>query len=176
VFNDGDATSSQSTGAIDISGDNISVTSGKTGMAVLSSSEENESTCGRGSIVMSESFRSALPMDDSRLEATCSATESQTDNMIALISVFRVIAGTKVRFSPGDSLSTVSGVGETSIAVSSGSRGVTASRVASSTCRNPGTASISLTSNMIPNRSSSRKTSDGFTIGLAINVEFSTRG
>jgi len=183
VFNSGDTTSSQSTRTVDISGDNISTTSRETSVTIFSTSEENEGTWGRTSVIMSESFRSVLPVNESRVETTSRATKGQTNNVIAFSSVFSVIGGTNVSFSPGDSLSTVSRVGKTSITVSirgsgsrSGGRGITASRIASSTRRNPGTTDVSLTSNMIPDISSARKASDSFTIGLAINVEFSIGG
>jgi hypothetical protein len=174
VFNSGDATSSQRTRTIDISGDNITTTSGKASVAILSSSEENEGTCGRGSIVVSESFRSALPMNDSGLEATCRTTESQTNNVIALSSIVSIEGGTKVSFSPGDSLSTISGVGETSIAVSrrSGGRGVTAGTSRLTIIGNESTADVSSPGrNVVPDGGRSRETTDSVTVDLAVDFE-----
>jgi len=178
AFNLSNATSSQSARTIDISGDNITTTSRKASMAIFSTSKEHQGAWGRGSISMSESIRSGVPVNKSRIESTSRVSIGQTNNMIALSSIFSDKTIGQMSLSPGDSLGTGSGILEATRTVSArgsggGGRGVSTGRVASSSSRNKSATYISSTSNMIPDIGGTRTTSDGFTIGLAVNVEFS---
>jgi hypothetical protein len=179
-FNPRNRGSSQITVVRVISRDDVATTGRDSNVTHTTlTSEEDEGTDGRVSIVVSVSFRSSLPMKEGSVEATGGATISHTDEVVAQSSVVRIVAGGQTSFSIGDGLSARSGVGETSRAVStrgSGGRGVTACGVASSTSGDESTTDVSsLSRNMIPHVSCARETRDRFTTDLAINVEFSTR-
>jgi hypothetical protein len=176
-FNSRDTASCQRARTVDISGDDIAATSRKTSMAIFSTSEENEGTWGRASVGVSVSIGGSSPMNDGRFETTRIAAISQTNNVITFSSVISIEGSANVSFSPGDSLSAVSGVSEASRTVStrrSGGRSAATSREASSTGRNPGTAYVSsLGRDMIPDISCARETRVSFTADLAVNVDFS---
>jgi hypothetical protein len=178
-FNPCNGSSSQITVTRVISGDDVATTGRDSDVTHTTlTSEEAEGTNGRVSIRVSVSFRSGLPMDEGSVEATSRATVDPTNKMVAQSSVISVVAVGQVSLSKSDGLSAGSGVGETTRAVStwrSGSRGVTACGVASSTSGDEGTGNVSsLRRNMVPHVSSARVTTDTFTSNLAINVEFST--
>jgi len=129
-FDPGNRGSSQVTVLGIISGDDVATTSRDSNVTHTTlTSEEDEGTDGRVSIVVSESFRGGLPMDKGSVEATGRTTISHTDEVVAQSSVVRVVGVGQTSFSISDGLSARSGVGETSRAVStrrSGGRGVSA--------------------------------------------------
>jgi len=162
-FNPGNRSSSQVTVIRVISRDDVATTGGDSNVSHTTlTSEEDEGTNGRVSIVMSESFGGSLPVNKGSVESTGGTAISHTDEVVAQSSVFRIVAGGQTSFSIGDGLSARSGVGETVRAVStrrSGGRGVAASGEASSTSRDESTTDVSsLSRNMIPHISSARET------------------
>jgi len=177
TFNASDAGSSQSARTVDISRDNATITSGKASMTSSTSSEEDEGTCGRVLVVMSESFGGSLPVNEGGVETTGRATVSQTNKMIAHSLVFPIVGVGQMSFSPGDSLSAGSGVLETSRAVTtrrsrSGRRVATASTSRLSISSDESTTDVSsLRGNVVPNVGSARETSDSVTVDLAVDFE-----
>jgi len=120
LFNTRDAGSSQSTRSVDISGDQVATTSRNSSMSSSRSSEEDEGTCGRVSVVVLELSRSGVPVDKGGVEATGGAAVGQTNEMVAHSLIFFVVSVGQVSFSPGDGSGASSGVLEASGAVSEG--------------------------------------------------------
>jgi len=173
AFNTRDAGSSQSTTAIDISGDQVTATSGNSSVTSSRSLEEDKGTCGRISIVVLESIGGGLPVNEGGIESTCRASISQTNKVIAQSSVFRVIAVGQVSFSPGNGFRAGSGVSKTMSAVSTGSGDAAAGRIASTSGDESTRDVSSLGGDMIPDIGSARVAADSLTSSLTVNVEFS---
>jgi len=159
-----------------ISGDEAFTTSRDSNVTHTTlTSEEAEGTCGRVSVVVLESIGSSVPVDEGSIETAVSTTVCQTDEVVAQSSIFRVVTVGQMSFSPGDSFTTVSGVGETMRAVTTRRWGSSTTGITSSTGVDVSTTGISSASNMVPSVGGTRKTRNIFTGSLAINVEFSTR-
>jgi len=177
-FNLGNTSSSQTSRAAPISGDDVTTTSGKASVTSSGGLEETESTCRGVLVVMSESFGGGLPMDQGSVEATSRTTISQTNEMIAHSSVFTVERVGQVSSSPSDGFIARSGVLEASRAVTtrgSGSRGVTTSWGTGGT-GNVGSANVSSSGrNVIPDTGGTLASLNVFTVDLTVNVDLSTR-
>jgi len=177
AFNTSDAGSSQSARTIDISGDNATITSGKASMTSSTSSEEDEGTCRGVLVVMSESFGSSLPVNESSVETTGRAAVGQTNKMIAHSLVFLIVGVGQMSFSPCDGLSASSGVLETSRAVTtrrsrSGGRVTTAGTSRLTISSDESTTDVSsLGGDVVPDVGSARETSDSVTVDLTVDFE-----
>jgi hypothetical protein len=182
VFDTRDTGSSQSAGTIDISGDNVATTSGKTSMTSSTSSEEHKGTYRGVSVVVSVSFGGSLPVDKGSVEATSRTTIGQTNKMITHSLVFLVVAVGQMSFSPSDGLTARSGVLETSRAVAtrrsrSRSRVATASMSTLSVAVDVSSTDVSsLGRNVEPGSGSTREARNSVTTNLTINFEVAISG